>query len=115
MAERAVTVQAVRAGRAASSPTRATVVRFERCCAEGRVEELGRGQQTGDGWEAGMMKSLPNAPVSVGISKTWHCARMSTGISSVLKSDLVVPGQTCQCADTSDLRENERQRKPTCR
>jgi len=28
-----------------------------------------------------MMKTWPTAPLSVGTSKTWHCAWMSTGIS----------------------------------
>ena len=82
VAERAVSVRAVRADHAASSQRRATAVRFEHGCAECRVEDLGRGQQTKDRLEAGMMNTLPNAPVSVGTSKTRHCARMSTGISS---------------------------------
>src|SRR5215510_12209421 len=103
VAERAVTVGAVRADRAESSQTRATAVRFEPCCAPCRVQDLGRGQQTRDRLEAGMMNTLPNAPLSVGTSKTWHCARMSTGISTVSKPNLVVSGQPCQCADTSDL------------
>src|SRR5215510_8373761 len=92
VAERAVTVGAVRADRAESSQTRATAVRFEPCCAPCRVGDLGRGQQTRDRLGSGMMNTLPNAPLSVGTSKTWHCARMSTGLSTVSKPDLVVPG-----------------------
>src|SRR5262249_22096954 len=82
VAERPVTVRAVRAGRAASSQTRATAVRFEPCCAACRVQDLGRRQQTRDRLEAGMMKALPNAPLSVGTFKTWHCARIPTGFST---------------------------------
>ena len=72
---------AVRADRAASSQTRATSVRPEHGCTQYRVQDLDRRQQTRDRLEAGMMNTLPNAPLSVGTPKTWHCTQMSTGIS----------------------------------
>src|SRR5262245_45661555 len=74
----------------------------------GRVQDLGRGQQTRDRLEARGMNTLPTAPVSVGTSKTWHCARMSTGISTVLKLDLVVPGQG---RDLGAVRRRDAQRE----
>src|SRR5262249_44442171 len=37
---------------------------------------------------ARMMNTLPNAPVSVGTSKTGHCARMSTGNSTLSRAKL---------------------------
>jgi HAMP domain-containing protein len=97
MARRAVTVRAVRAGRAASRQARANMVRFAHSCAERRVD---RRQRTRDRLETGMMKTWPTAPMSVGTSKTWHCVRVSTGISTVLKPDLIVLGHPCQCAGT---------------
>jgi hypothetical protein len=52
---RAVSVQAVRAGRAALRQARVTAVRFEPCGAACRVQDLDRRQQTRDLTEAGMM------------------------------------------------------------
>ena len=57
------------------------------------------------------MKTWPTAPLSVGPFKTWHCARMSRGISTTLKptsSALLAPNIAFACNGPSLIHELNR-------